>query len=816
MNNSELSYQELRNRIAELENQNYFYKLIADNSIDWEVLRNTNGKIIYANIGFERITGYSREEIIEGKFSEKDIVHKDDWAYVLPTIQEAIKQNPVLDLEFRIIRKDKQIRHINLCSIPVYQNNKFVAIRTSARDITEQKKFIELNEVNKSLEISENKFRRYIESSPTAIFLVNANGEYIYVNSAACKLLKYSNEELTKMSIPGILPQWLLNQGYNNFLELKEKGETHNFEIQLKRKDGHLIDVILDGKKISDNEFIAYVKDISERKHLELIMRQNKDRLKILLDLNQITDIDKNKLYDFALEKAIELCNSKIGFLGFLNSDETIVKIHAWSASAMTICEVKDKYIDFEVAKTGIWGEVIRQRKPLIINDFSAENSLKRGTPSGHVEILNYLSVPIFDKGKIVAIIAVGNKNNDYNDTDIQELTLLLDGVWNIVKQRNYEKEIIVAKEKAEESDRLKSAFLQNLSHEIRTPLNAICGFSGLLNKPDLSAEKRNSFVSIIQNSSNQLLAIVSDVLTISSLETRQEKLNIEKVSLNNIILDLLTIFKQQAVNQNISLYAKQQLNNEQSEIFTDKTKITQILSNLISNALKFTHKGFIEFGYELKNCELEFYVKDSGIGIQANVQQKIFERFNQADTTISKKYGGTGLGLAISKGFIELLEGKIWVDSEVNKGSSFYFTIPYKPVNEHITTTNLKQKNNSHTILVAEDEEYNYLFIEELLIDFDYKLIHAKNGQEAIEIFKTSGQEISLILMDIKMPIIDGHTAARIIKKLKPELPIIAQSAYALEQERAKFEGIFDDYLTKPIQNDLLIEIISKYLNIK
>lgn len=249
------------------------------------------------------------------------------------------------------------------------------------------------------------------------------------------------------------------------------------------------------------------------------------------------------------------------------------------------------------------------------------------------------------------------------------------------VKERTHE--LYLAKEKAEESNKLKTAFLQNISHEIRTPLNAISGFSGLLNTPDLSEEKRKKFVSIIQNSSNQLASIVTDILTISSLETKQIKSNIDKVCINRIINDLLVTFKQQAIKDNISLYAKQPLTDKQSEIFTDKTILIQILTNLINNALKFTHQGFIEFGYSLINNNLEFYVKDSGIGIDPKYHEKIFVRFGKINTSTTKLYGGTGIGLPISKEYVELLGGKIWVLSETDKGSSFYFTIPYKPVFE-------------------------------------------------------------------------------------------------------------------------------------
>ena len=375
--------------------------------------------------------------------------------------------------------------------------------------------------------------------------------------------------------------------------------------------------------------------------------------------------------------------------------------------------------------------------------------------------------------------------------------------------------ELSFAKAKVEESGQLKTAFLQNMSHEIRTPMNAIIGFTGFLDNPDLSMEKRKSFTSIIQNSTNQLLSIITDILSISSIETKQEKASIEKVCINNIIVDLLAIFKTQAHTHNISLYAKQQLTDIQSNIYTDNTKVTQILTNLITNALKFTHEGFIEFGYNFKNEYLEFYVKDTGIGIKTEMQEKIFERFRQAHDNINKQYGGTGLGLAISKAFAELLGGTIWVHSELERGSTFYFTIPYKPVYE-INKTNFQtdQAENKITILIAEDEEYNFLYLEELLNNTDIQIIHTKDGKETVE-YCRQNPIIDLILMDIKMPIMTGHEAAKQIKDFRPDLIIIAQSAYALEHERVKYSGTaFDDYITKPINKDKLKQILTKYID--
>lgn len=260
--------------------------------------------------------------------------------------------------------------------------------------------------------------------------------------------------------------------------------------------------------------------------------------------------------------------------------------------------------------------------------------------------------------------------------------------------------EMIIAKEKAEQSDKLKTAFLQNMSHEIRTPMNAIIGFSDLLEDPNLSTENRKNYLTIIKNSSHQLLTTVNDIITISSVETKQEKLNLQNLNVNSLILDLVTSFKSNAAKKNIPIITNLQLTDLTSEIYSDCAKLNQILSCLLSNALKFTDHGCIEVGYTLKTKidnnsknELEFYVKDSGIGIKKEFHEKIFERFSQADEEVSLKYGGTGLGLTISKAFTELLGGRIWVKSEINTGSIFYFTIPYNPICKEESVIELEEK---------------------------------------------------------------------------------------------------------------------------
>lgn len=265
------------------------------------------------------------------------------------------------------------------------------------------------------------------------------------------------------------------------------------------------------------------------------------------------------------------------------------------------------------------------------------------------------------------------------NKTIYNQKEVMVSVIRDFTDRKDYEHKLIKALEKAEESDKLKTAFLQNISHEIRTPLNAISGFTDLLSDPNLSPQTQSEYIKIIQNSSSRLTSIISDIITISALETNQEELRYSNVCINSIIGELNAVFEQQASQKGPILYSKRVLNEEQANVLTDRTKVTQILSNLISNSIKFTNEGFVEFGCVLKGNSLEFFVKDSGIGIEPEFHEKIFERFRQADRSINRLYGGTGLGLAISKAFLDLLGGKIWLNSEPNKGSVFYFTIPYK-----------------------------------------------------------------------------------------------------------------------------------------
>ncbi|MCG8699631.1 MAG: ATP-binding protein [Bacteroidales bacterium] len=401
----------------------------------------------------------------------------------------------------------------------------------------------------------------------------------------------------------------------------------------------------------------------------------------------------------------------------------------------------------------------------------------------------------------------------------------LEDGIlWlieDITERKAYEKQLVKAKLKAEESDRLKTAFLQNMSHEIRTPMNGIIGFSRFLKDPDLTHEERQEYIEIISSSSQQLLNVVSDILDISRIETKQMKIKENEVDVSEVIMDIYLCFKPKAKEKRLKFELQE--NNKQNgvTITTDYEKLSKILYNLVSNAIKYTDSGYIKLGYTVNTDNIEFCVQDSGIGIEQDKHELIFQHFRQATNDTTKKYGGTGLGLAISKGLVNLLGGDIWVESIPGKGSKFNFKIPkvtgLNPENsasdDQLKEDNVNELEKSPTLLVAEDEDINFRFITEALRKQKFNIIRAKNGLEAVDLCEKN-QEISLVLMDIKMPEMDGYDATKLIKKSRPGLPVIAVTAFALDQDGDNaMEAGCDHYLSKPVDPDELVESINKFL---
>lgn len=391
---------------------------------------------------------------------------------------------------------------------------------------------------------------------------------------------------------------------------------------------------------------------------------------------------------------------------------------------------------------------------------------------------------------------------------------------FDITKLKETECELTKAKEKAEESDRLKSAFLANMSHEIRTPMNGILGFANLLKDADLNTDKQNQYVDIIVKSGDRMLSIINDIIDISRIESGHMSVVNTNLNVNQVLDDLYGFFKEEANQKSIELRLVKGLPDKDAGLKTDSVKLYAILSNLLKNAIKYTNKGSIEFGYCLQTSglKLEFFVKDTGIGIPEERQNAIFERFIQADIEDKMARQGAGLGLAIARAYVEMLQGEVWLESKENVGSTFYFTIAYTNENtsEIVDSDSVKTdqiQNKSLKIVIADDDEISNRLLAISVNDFAHEIINVQTGMDAIMACKNN-PDVDLVLMDIQMPVVNGYEATRKIRELNKDVIIVAQTAFAQLGDREKaIEAGCNDYIAKPIQKHELVSIIRKLL---
>lgn len=431
------------------------------------------------------------------------------------------------------------------------------------------------------------------------------------------------------------------------------------------------------------------------------------------------------------------------------------------------------------------------------------------------------IKLTIENKGLNSEIEALHSFINKLQNELTYSNNLLTQEIQEQVKTRE---ELVLATRRADEADLLKSNFLANMSHEIRTPMNGILGFAQLLREEDIDDEKRDRYIDIIYHNGTMLVNLIDDIMDISKIEAGQLAINKANCNLDDLMFELYTFFNEVKFKQekeHISIRLVDFNEDEVNIVQTDGHRLRQIMTNLLSNALKFTEKGTVEFGYQNQpeNNQIKFYVRDSGIGIPQDKLNIIFDRFRQVYEGSTRKYGGTGIGLFISKHIIDLLGGTIWVESEPNSGSTFFFTIPYQnrgALSDNVTlyqNTSKQYDWSNKVILVAEDVELNYKLISSALLGTKANVLWAKNGEEAVEICENN-PNINVVLMDIQMPKMDGYDATKAIKRSKPSMPIIAQTAYAMPNDNIKcMEVGCNDYIAKPLNTNILLEKIEKHM---
>ncbi|MGD9930608.1 MAG: PAS domain S-box protein [Mangrovibacterium sp.] len=737
------------------------YRSFVENSLDAILLTKPTGEILSANPAACKMFGMAEDEILDS--GRGGIVDLSD-----PRLSVLLKQREELgkaEGELYFKRKDGSRFLCEITSALFRDSTGETKTSMIIRDITERKKQEE------ALRENEEKFRSLFNDHSAIKLLINPDSKNIEdANKAAADFYGYPVEELKRMKITDInmLSEEKLNAQMQRALSVR----NISFEFKHRKADGSVCDVEVFSSKVTVGGKLylhSIIHDITEKK-------RNERQLRLL---NRA--VEQSPVTMFITDKA--------GCIEYVNP--TFTRITGYTQDEITGKKAN-------VLKSGIHTAAFyKELWDTILSGKDWKGELQNKKKDGTLYWVSVVISPIFNnEGEITHFVTVRE---------------------DITDRKKMIEDLFAAKEKAEESDRLKSAFLANMSHEIRTPMNSIIGFLDLLQEPELEDELREDYLQIVQESSDRLLNTINDIIEISKIEAGHIEVKEESVQVNGVLNYFYEFFKPEAWRNGLELRVVNLL-PEDAQIKTDKNKLESILGNLMKNAIKFTANGFVELGCQPDNGQLVFYVKDSGIGIAPNRLEAIFDRFTQADLKLNRTYEGSGLGLSICKSYAELLKGRIWVESEVGQGSTFFVSIPVDVQSEinqqtpEAVAEAVADEQPEAVILIAEDDQASYYYLEVVLAKQNYQLIRARNGEEAIQLVQQH-PEIQLVLMDIKMPVMDGYEATRQIRQFNTRVPIIAQTAFALSGDRERTEQCgFTDYLAKPIKAADLVALIERY----
>lgn len=712
------------------------------------------------------------------------------------------------------------------------------------RDITEQIESVrKIREGDVKYRNLSRMFRLMADNMPDLIWAKNLNKEYIFTNKAMCNVLLQAVDTEEPVGKTDMYfaqrerdrhpenPDWHtfgeLCQGTDDTVigsgiqqQFDEYGNVRGKFLFFDVNKAPIIDE--SGTMIG---VVGSARDITRQKENETEI-QRKDQL-----LNAITQatalLIQGEIYEESIVGALEIigkATSADRAYIFKNNPHPLYKLPVLSmlfewtngkfSSQINNPEMQSLPFDelgeswYDILSSGsVINGLIKDLPDELRNIFEAQ------------EVKSALIAPVFINATFWGIVGFDDCSVGrlWSITEENLLSAAANTIGAAYQRRLHREELIAAKDKAEESDRLKSAFLANMSHEIRTPMNGILGFAELLKEPGLSGEEQNQYISIIEKSGVRMLNIINDIVDISKIESGQMEIYLKETDINTQIQYIHSFFTPETEAKKINFNYHNTLFNNESIITTDREKLYAILTNLVKNAIKYTREGSIDFGYKRNDTMLEFYVSDTGIGVPKNRQEAIFERFVQADIADKKAMQGAGLGLSITKAYVEMLGGKIWLESEEGKGSVFYFTIPYTPViiqpeiPENDTSERSENSVNQLKILIAEDEVTSDLFITLSIKSLCREILHASNGFDVIKLCREH-PDIDVILMDIKMPEMNGYEATRQIRTFNKEVIIIAQTAFGLITDQAMaIEAGCNDYISKPVRVHELKAIINK-----
>ncbi|WP_319584331.1 ATP-binding protein [uncultured Pseudodesulfovibrio sp.] len=638
----------------------------------------------------------------------------------------------------------------------------------------------------------------------------------IEVNEAACAMLGKTREKLLSQTPGEVITNFsALAEGQAIFetgskrIEHTLYGRNGALPVEIR---SHALE--LDG----DSLFVITLRDISVRRRREMKSDLDEQRFKTLYTLSRMFDRTEEEILDYALVQSVYMTDSRMGYIGFLDENETELSLRPWSVPDLGECTVADPSSTFKVAGAGLWADAIRERRAIITNDYP-ESPSRKGTPEGHVPLFRHMNVPVIEKDRIRMLVGVANKDEDYTEADAVQLTLIMERVWYMILRKRMEADLIRAMREARQADRAKTQFLANMSHELRTPLNGIMGMTQLLLGTKGLTSEQQEYLSLSLDSSVQLSGVLSSLLDLSNIESGGNALNCADFDLHEILRSATAPLIQQAKAKGLCLDCR--LDRKlPARVRGDGEKLRQILINLVHNAVKFTESGTITVSAHCvitadQNERVNLYiaVADTGVGIPEDKHEAVFESFMLGEDYMTKRYSGAGLGLAISRKLAEIMDGTIVMESSPGKGSVFTLIVPLRLCPDRGEACAAKQRKRNLNILIAEDEEVNALVTSQLLRNNGHDATVVDNGQQAIDALMDGG--FDLVLLDVQMPVINGMQVTEIIRSgaaegINADIPIIGLTAFTGEEDRKRFlTAGMNTVVTKPFDAVELLDAV-------
>ncbi|NVO19854.1 MAG: PAS domain S-box protein [Bacteroidetes bacterium] len=804
---------------AELKKNEERLRDVINSAGDWVWEVDAKGIYTYSSNQSIDLLGRLPDEII-GK-SPFDYMADDEAKRIAVIFKDiAEKKLPIIDLENWNITKNGERICLLTNGFPMLdQDGNLIGYRGVDKDITSRK------QMGQKLFESIERFNLAMKASNDGLFDWNLEANSIYYSPGWKKILGYEDHEL-----PNDFSVWETTTDPEDFkksLALQQKlisKQIDRFvlEFKMKHKEGHWVDILSRAEAIFNEQgkairIVGTHADITERKHLEQM-----HEIQYAIAIAVVNSDSIEQLLECVRTQLGQLFDTSNFFVALYNEkSNTLKKLH-W------VDEVDD-FEEWDASKS-FSGYVVKSGKMLLLNKQEiAELAQEQNMPIMGTPAECWLGVPLAVGKKTIGVMVIQSYTDPkaYDSSSAQLFGQIAYDLSVYIERTRILQDLKIAKEHAEESDHLKSAFLANMSHEIRTPMNGILGFSELLKTPGLAGDKQQEYIRIIEKSGMRMLNIINDLVDISKIEAGLMDVHIKETNINQLMEFIYSFFKPQAEEKGLKFIFKNATDEREFIIKSDREKVNSILTNLVKNALKFTDEGSIEFGYVIADNQyidsLLFYVTDTGIGIPKDRQEAVFERFIQADYVDKMARQGAGLGLSISKAYVEMLGGKIWVESTVGIGTIFYFTLPCnieleakKKILPFQPTDKFQKMINPEVlqlkILIAEDDEDSKVLISILLQDYCKEIIEALTGIEAVEICRKN-PDIDLILMDIQMPGLNGYEATSQIRQFNKDVVIIAQTAFGLIGDRQKaIAAGCNDYISKPINGGILLGLIKKY----